>query len=51
MHKHRVVNNTRFVDDVVKRDKAGYYSHALAEVVDGGNRNDCILVTISSIGK
>ena len=45
------VKNTRVVDDVIKRDKTEYSSHALAEVVDGENRNYCTLVTISRIGK
>ena len=45
------VKNTRVVDDVIKRDKTEYSSHALAEVVDGENRNYCTLVTRSRIGK
>ena len=27
-------------DDVITRDKSEYFSHAIAEVVDGINRND-----------
>ena len=29
------VNNTRVTYDVIKRDKTEYYSHSLAEVLDG----------------
>ena len=41
----------RVADDVMKRYKTGYSSHALAEVVDEENRNYWILVTRSRIGK
>ena len=34
-----------------KEFETEYSSHALAEVVGGENRNDCILVTRSRIGK
>ena len=33
------VNITRVTDDFIKLDKTEYSSHALAEVVDGENRN------------
>ena len=45
------VNNTKVTDDVIRCDKTEYSSHTLYEVVDGENRNDWILVTISRIGK
>ena len=45
------VKNTRVTDDVIKCTKTEYSSPALAEVVDGENRNYCTLVTISRIGK
>ena len=45
------VNNNRFIDDVINRDKTKYYSHALAEVVYGEHKNDWILVTKYRIGK
>ena len=41
-----VVNINRVTGDVIKRDNTEYSSHALAEVVDMENMNDCILVTI-----
>ena len=34
------VKNTRSKDNVIKRDKTEYCSHALDEVVDGEDRND-----------
>ena len=45
------VNITRVMDDVMKRDKTEYYSHEIAEVLNGENRNDRILVILSRIGK
>ena len=39
--------NTRVTDDIIKHDKTEYFSHALAEVVDGENRNNWILFMIS----
>ena len=45
------VNNTRFTDDVITRDKTEYSSHALAEVVDGKHKNDWIFITMSRTGK
>ena len=41
------VNNIRVTDDVIKHDKTEYSIHAISEVVDRGNINDCILVTRS----
>ena len=43
--------NTRVVYDVITRDKTEYYSHALAEVVNGIHENYWILVMISRIAK
>ena len=43
--------DTRVKDDVIKRDNTEYSSHSLAEVVDGYNMNDWILVKRSGIGK
>ena len=40
------VKNTRVTDDVIIRDKNGYSSHTLVEVVDGKHKNYWILVTI-----
>ena len=45
------VNISRVTNEVMERDKTEYSSHALAEVVDGENRNDWILVTRSRVGK
>ena len=45
------VKNARFREDLFKHDKTEYYSHTLAAVADGVNRNDWILVTRSRIDK
>ena len=45
------VKNNRVTDDLIKRDKTEYSSHALSEVVGGENRNYWILATRSSIDK
>ena len=45
------VNISRVTDKVMERDKTEYSSQALAEVVDGENKNDWILVTKYRIGK
>ena len=45
------VNNTGVMDVVMDRESTEYSIHALAEVVDGKKRNDCILVTRYRIGK
>ena len=37
--------------DVITRDKTEYSSHALAEVVDGKNSNEWVLITKSRTGK
>ena len=34
------VKNTLVMDDVITCDKTGYFSHALAEVMDGKHNND-----------
>ena len=34
------VKNKEVMDDVINRDNTEYYSHTLAEVVDGTNRNE-----------
>ena len=38
------VKLTRLTDDVIKSENTEYSSHAPAEVVDGENKNDWILV-------
>ena len=45
------VKNNIVLDGVTNNDLNEYSRHALAEVVDGGNRNFWILVTRYSIGK
>ena len=45
------VNNTIVMDDVITREKNKYYSHTLAEVVDGKHKNYWILITISRTSK
>ena len=45
------VNNTRVIDDVITHDKTEYFSHSLAEVMDGEIRNEGILITRSKTGK
>ena len=44
-------NNIRVTDDFIKCNKTEYSSHTLADVVDGGKRNDWIFVTKYRIGK
>ena len=44
-------NNTGVTDDIINLDKTEYSSHSLAEVVDGENRNEWILITRSRTGK
>ena len=39
------VKNIGFTEEIMEHKKTEYYIHALAEVVGGENRNDCILVT------
>ena len=41
------VKKTRVIDDVFTCDNTKYSSHTLSEVVDGKNRNECVLITIS----
>ena len=45
------VKNTRVTDDIISHHNTEYSSHALAEVVDGENKNYWILIMISKIGK
>ena len=45
------VKNNRVTDDIIICDKNKYYSHTLAEVMDGKHKNDYLLVTRSRIGK
>ena len=45
------VNNNGVLDGVMDIESTEYSSHALPEVMDGGNMNDWILVTISRICK
>ena len=45
------VKRTGVTDDVITCDKTEYSSHAINEVIDGGNRNEWILITRSSTGK
>ena len=42
--------NIGVTDEIMERDKTEYSSHKLAEVVDGENSNDRILVESSRIG-
>ena len=39
------------MDDVINHENTEYYSHVLAEFVDGEYENDWILVTIYNISK
>ena len=43
--------NTCVTNDKITKYKTGYFSHALAEVVDGKHKNDWILIMISSTDK
>ena len=45
------VKNNRALYGVMDFDSTEYWSHTLAEVANGGNRNEYILVTISMVGK
>ena len=45
------VKKTGVTDDFITRDKTEYISDALTEVVDGINRNDLVLGTISRTDK
>ena len=45
------VNNIGVKNEIMEYDKTEYSSLALAEVVDGENRIDWILVTRSRVGK
>ena len=45
------VKNTRVADEVITRDKTEYYSHSLAEFMDGKNRNKWVLITRFSTGE
>ena len=45
------VMKTIVTDDVITHDKTEYSSHALAEVVDGENRNEWVFITRSRTGK
>ena len=39
------VKNNRVTDEVITCTKTEYFSHALAEVVDGENKNEWIFFT------
>ena len=45
------VNNIRVTDDVINCDKTEYFSHTIAEVMDGKHKNYWILIMKSSTGK
>ena len=45
------VKRTGVTDDVITCDKTEYSSHTITEAMDGGNRNEWILITRSSTGK
>ena len=45
------VKKTGVTDEIMKHENTEYSSHALAEVMGGENRNDCILVARYRIGK
>ena len=45
------VKNNGVLNGVIDRDLTGYFIHARADVVNEGNRNEWILVTISRNGK
>ena len=45
------VKNTSITDDAIKYDKTEYSSNSLAEVIDGENKNDWILVMRYRIAK
>ena len=43
--------NNRVTDDIITHNNTEYFSHALAKVVYGENRNEWILITISRTSK
>ena len=45
------VNNTGVTDDLITHCNTEYSSHALAEVVDGKHKDNCILIMRSRTGK
>ena len=49
--KRENFKKNRVIYDVITHYKNEYSSHALAEVLDGKNRNEWILNTRSSTGK